>query len=114
MAVSGGLAGLGGAVETMGITGRFEPAFNIGLGFDGITIALLARANPLATIPAALLVGTLRAGSSSLQFQTGIEPEVVSVILALTLLFVSAPIVGKLLFRNRNIKQTTVTKGWGS
>jgi simple sugar transport system permease protein len=114
MAVSGGLAGLGGAVETMGITGRFEPAFNVGLGFDGITIALLARANPLATIPAALLVGTLRAGSSSLQFQTGIEPEVVSVILALTLLFVSAPVVAKLLFRNRNIKQTTVTKGWGT
>jgi len=114
MAVSGGLAGLGGAVETLGITGRFEPAFNIGLGFDGITIALLARANPIATIPAALLVGTLRAGSSSLQFQTGIEPEVVSVILALTLLFVSAPIVAKLLFRNRSIKQTAVTKGWGS
>ena len=76
--------------------------------------ALLARANPIATIPAALLVGTLRAGSSSLQFQTGIEPEVVSVILALTLLFVSAPIVAKLLFRNRSIRQTTVTKGWGA
>jgi ABC-type uncharacterized transport system permease subunit len=114
MAVSGGLAGLGGAVETLGITGRFEPAFNIGLGFDGITIALLARANPIATIPAALLVGTLRAGAASLQFKTGIEPEVVSVILALTLLFVAAPVVARLLFRNRTIKQTTVTKGWGS
>jgi hypothetical protein len=38
----------------------------------------------------------------------------VSVILALTLLFVSAPVVAKLLFRNRNIKPTTVTKGWGT
>ncbi|NDA49613.1 MAG: ABC transporter permease [Actinobacteria bacterium] len=43
MAVSGALAGMGGAVETLGITGRFEPTFNAGLGFDGITIALLAR-----------------------------------------------------------------------
>lgn len=114
MAVSGALAGLGGAVETLGITGRFEPAFNAGLGFDGITIALLARANPIATIPAALLVGTLRSGAATLQFQTGIEPEVVDVILAITLLFVSAPIVARLIFRNRSIKQTTVTSGWGS
>jgi simple sugar transport system permease protein len=114
MAVSGGLAGLGGAVETLGVTGRFEPAFNAGLGFDGITIALLARANPIAAIPAALLIGTLRTGGAALQFQTGIEPEVVDVILAITLLFVSAPLVARLLFRNRNIKQTTVTKGWGA
>jgi len=113
MAVSGALAGMGGAVETLGITGRFEPSFNAGLGFDGITIALLARANPIATIPAALLVGTLRSGAASLQFQTGIEPEVVDVILALTLLFVAAPIVGRLLFRKRAMKQTTVSSGWG-
>lgn len=114
MAVSGALAGMGGAIETLGVTGRFEPAFNAGLGFDGITIALLARANPIATIPAAILVGTLRAGAAALQFDTGIEPEVVDVILAITLLLVSAPIVSRFLFRKRNIKQTTVTSGWGS
>lgn len=113
MAVSGGLAGMGGAVETLGITGRFEPTFNAGLGFDGITIALLARANPIATIPAALLVGTMRAGAASLQFQTGIEPEVVDVILALTLLFVAAPIVGRMLFRKRAMKQASFSSGWG-
>ncbi len=99
MAISGALAGMGGAVETMGIVGRFEPAFNAGLGFDGITIALLARANPIATIPAAILVGVLRTGAASLQFETGIEPEVVDVILALTLLFVAAPIVSRYIFR---------------
>ena len=44
----------------------------------------------------------------------GIEPEVVDVILAITLLLVSAPIVARLLFRNSNIKQTQVTQGWGS
>ena len=114
MAVSGALAGLGGAIETVGITGRFEPAFNAGLGFDGITIALLARANPIATIPAAILVGVLRTGAASLQFETGIEPEVVDVILALTLLFVAAPIVGRVIFRKRAMKATRVTTGWGA
>ena len=114
MLLSGGLAGLGGAIETLGITYRFEPAFNAGLGFDGITIALLARANPLATIPAAVLVGTLRAGAASLQFETGIEPEIVDVLLAITLLLVSAPILAKFLFKNKAQKNANVTSGWGS
>ena len=80
---------------------RYESGFNAGLGFDGITIALLARGNPLGTIPAALLVGTLRAGASNLQFDTGIQSEVVDMLLAITLLLVSIPILAKLLFRHR-------------
>ena len=53
MAFSGFLAGMGGAVETLGVVGRYQPGFNVGLGFDGITIALLAKTNPLGVIPAA-------------------------------------------------------------
>ena len=62
MAISGFLAGMGGAVETLGIVGRYQPGFNLGLGFDGITIALLAKTNPLGVIPAALLIGAMQAG----------------------------------------------------
>lgn len=101
MLLAGGFAGLGGVIETLGVTHRYESGFNAGLGFDGITIALLARGNPLGTIPAALLVGTLRAGASNLQFDTGIQPEVVDMLLAITLLLVSIPILAKLLFRHR-------------
>src|SRR5690349_14345990 len=68
MALGAGLAGLGGALEAEGTLHRFEPAIVGTLGFDSITIALLARANPLATIPAAVLVGILRTGAAGLQF----------------------------------------------
>lgn len=114
MILSGGLAGMGGAIETLGITNRFEPAFNKGLGFDGITIALLARANPIATIPAAFLVGILRSGAPTLQFDYGLEPEIVDLLLALTLLFVAAPILGKLIFKKHAEKSENVSSGWGS
>lgn len=114
MALSGGLAGLGGAVETLGVVGRYESGSSAGLGFDGITIALLARGNPLATIPAALLVGTLRAGAPRLQFNTGIQPEVVDVLLAITLLFVSLPIVARAIFGRRARSGVVVASGWGS
>ena len=51
MVLGGGLAGLAGALEAEGTLHAFEPAIGGTLGFDGITIALLARANPLATHP---------------------------------------------------------------
>ena len=46
MAVAGMLAGLGGAVESLGVDGRFEAGVNVGLGFEGITIALLLVRTP--------------------------------------------------------------------
>lgn len=114
MAMGAGLAGLGGALEAEGTLHRFEPAIVGTLGFDGITIALLARANPLATIPAAFLVGILRTGAAGLQFNTGIAPEIVDVLLAIILLMVSIPVLGKWLFRSRADKVSVASTSWGS
>ncbi|MBR7742701.1 ABC transporter permease [Phycicoccus sp. BSK3Z-2] len=114
MLAGAGLAGLAGALEALGTLHRFEPAIVGSLGFDGITIALLARANPLATIPAAFLVGILRTGAAGLQFQTGIAPEIVDLLLALILLMVSIPVLGKWLFRSRADKQSVATTSWGN
>ena len=109
-----GLAGLGGALEAEGTLHRFEPAIVGSLGFDGITIALLARANPIATIPAAFLVGILRTGAAGLQFTTGIAPEIVDLLLALILLMVSIPVLGKWIFRSRADKVSVASTSWGS
>ena len=114
MVLGGGLAGLAGALEAEGTLYRFEPAIGGTLGFDGITIALLARANPLATIPAAFLVGVLRTGAAGLQFETGIAPEVVDVLLAMILLFVSIPVLGKWIFRSRADKVSAASTSWGN
>lgn len=114
MGVSGALAGLGGAIETLGVVHRYQSGSSAGLGFDGITIALLARANPWATIPAALLVATMRSGSSSLQFNTGIKPEIVDVLLAVMLLLLSLPILGRMLFGRRAKSDMALSTGWGS
>ncbi|NHA69266.1 ABC transporter permease [Phycicoccus flavus] len=121
MALGAGLAGLGGALEAEGTLHQFEPAIVGTLGFDGITIALLARANPLATIPAAFLVGMLRTGAAGLQFATqtptlptGITPEIVDLLLAIILLMVSIPVLGRWIFRSRADKASVATTSWGS
>ena len=115
MAVAGMLAGLGGAVESLGVDGRFEAGVNVGLGFEGITIALLARANPLGVIPAALLVGLMEAGASRMQFKAGVAPELIDVIQALILFFVAAPIIIRWVLRMRadNSEQLQLGAGWG-
>lgn len=113
MIVGGGLAGLGGAIETLGIVGRYEPAFNAGLGFDGITIALLGRANPLALIPGAILFGGMRGAGGSMQFASGVSPDVIDLILAIVLFFVTAPLIGKV-FKGARTKDAITTGGWGN
>jgi simple sugar transport system permease protein len=111
MVVSGAIAGLGGAIETLGITYRYSPAFNLGLGFDGITIALLGRVHPIGIIPGAILIGGMRAGAANMQFDAGVAPEIVDLLMALILLFVTAPLITRF-FKNSSNK--SMTSGWGN
>lgn len=116
MAISGFLAGLGGSIETLGVVGRFQPGFNTGLGFDGITIALLARTNPLGVIPAAFFVGAMQAGSSQMQFDANVQSQIIDVIQALILFFVSAEMIVRWIIRTRGDEGggVTISSGWGS
>ena len=115
MAISGFLAGLGGSVETLGIVGRYQPGFNAGLGFDGITTALLGKTSPFGVIPAALLLGAMRAGASQMQFDAGVAKEITDVITAFILFFVAADVIVKWLIRQRESEDDKVvlSKGWG-
>lgn len=115
MVLSGLLAGVGGAVETQGVIGRFQPGFNVGLGFDGITIALLGKTHPFGVIPAALLVGAMRAGSSRMQFNAGVATEIIDVILAIILFFVAADKIVRWLLRTKpaDEEKVVLSTGWG-
>jgi general nucleoside transport system permease protein len=115
MAISGFLAGMGGSIESLGVVGRFQPGFNIGLGFDGITIALLGRTSPIGVIPAALLVGAMQAGSSRMQFDADVPFQIIDVIQALLLFFVSADMIVRWIIRTRagDEEQVTLSSGWG-
>jgi len=115
MILSGLLAGIGGAVETQGVVGRYQPGFNAGLGFDGITIALLGKTHPFGVIPAAILVGAMKAGASQMQFSAGVAKEITDVIQALILFFVAADMIVRKIFRMRETgeERIALTSGWG-
>ena len=114
MVISGFLAGVGGAIETQGIVYRYQPGFNTGLGFDGITIALLGKTHPFGIIPAALLIGAMKAGASTMQFDAGVAKEITDVIQALMLFFVTADMIVRKLIRARDDGGEKITlSGWG-
>ncbi len=115
MVISGFLAGMGGAIETQGVVGRFQPGFNVGLGFDGITIALLAKTHPLGVIPAAILIGAMQAGSSRMQFDADVAAQIIDVVQALILFFVSADMIIRWIIRIRaeEGEKVVLSTGWG-
>ncbi len=90
LCISGGLAGLAGSVEVMGVHHRLFDQFSSGFGFTGIAVALLAKNHPLGVIPAALLFGALSAGASTMQFEAGVPQKIILIIQALVIFFVAA------------------------
>ena len=114
MALSGGLAGLAGAIEVVGLNYRHELGFSTGYGFDAIAIALLGKTHPAGVVIAAILFGAMRNGATLMQFRTQIPVDVISVIQALILLFVAADAIVRFIFRIRSQQERVVlTRGWG-
>jgi simple sugar transport system permease protein len=90
MAVSGALGGLGGAVYVLMVASRWQTGIP-SLGFDGITVSILAGNNPLGVIPAALLFGALKTGSLAIEFQLAVPKQLVGVLRGLIILFIAMP-----------------------
>lgn len=68
LAISGALAGLSGAMLVAGPVGALEPrSLTIGLGYVGILVAALARANLLVVIPVAIGIAAIQASRLTLQ-----------------------------------------------
>ena len=101
LALSGAFAGLAAAAEVAGTNQFFQPGTFAFIGFDGIAIALLARANPIAIIPASFLWGALLAGAPLMQQEANVSIDVVRIIQAMVLLFVAADAIVRYLFRVR-------------
>ncbi|MGH3714333.1 MAG: ABC transporter permease [Micromonosporaceae bacterium] len=116
MMMSGALGGLGGASLLLGPAHALTPAVIGGIGFDGITVALLGRGTPLGTVLAGLLFGALRAGAVRMQGEADIPVDMVTILQALIVMFIAAPALVKSLFRLREERAAglgqALAKGW--
>lgn len=117
MAVAGLLAGMAGAVETLGLNHKFAPEFTGGAGFDGITIAMLGNNHPAGVVLSALLIGGMNAGGAKMQFDSGVAAEIIQVVQGLVLAFVAAPQIIRMIYHYRERREeeavARLSSGWG-
>lgn len=90
MAISGAVAGLAGAHLAMGVHRKLLLNMSVGLAFEGVVVALLARNNPLVVPFAGLLYAYLRAGAQIMEREANISAEVVRIIQAVVILLITA------------------------
>jgi simple sugar transport system permease protein len=91
MVLSGAIAGLGGAVEIMGVHKRFIDGFSPGYGWDGLAVALVGGLNPFGSMLASVLFGALRSGGMIMSRGTGVPLDINILLQGLVILFVAAP-----------------------
>lgn len=116
MALAGGLAGLAGSAQVLGVDHWVGQGFSAGYGFDAIALALLGKSHPAGVVISALLFGFLRSGATRMQSIAGVPIDIISIIQGLIIIFIAAPAIIRWLYRLQNVKveETVLTRGWGS
>ena len=119
MTVAAGLAGMAGANELLGVTHLTTTSFATSVGFDSIAVALLARSNPIAIIPAAILFGAMRAGAGQMQIEARTPRELVDVLQAVILIvLVALPVLARAIAgrgsREFGAEAQQITRSYGS
>lgn len=84
--ISGGLAGLAGAIQVMGVKGYVTTDLSPGFGYSGIIVAMLANLNPIGAIFAALFAAAMFVGADGMSRAIGIPSFIADVTVALSLL----------------------------
>lgn len=103
MAISGAVAGLAGAHLAMGIHRKLILNISLGMAFEGVVVALLARNNPLVVPFTGLLYSYLRVGAQFMERDANVSSEVVRIIQAVVILLITAEALVSF-FRKRRLR----------
>ena len=115
MMIAGGLAGLAGVSQYLGVATNIQIGVMPSQGFDGIAVALLGATTPIGSLLAALFFGLLYAGRGFMSVMTDIPPEIADTIIATIIYFAATSILvervlDKMASKKANKKVTTFTE----
>lgn len=101
MLVSGGIAGLAGALNITGIAPHTITTLVMqeGYGFNGMAVAFIAGCSALGCLPASLLFAALVYGGMTVQQVVGIPSEVINIMIGTIVFFTALPGMAPLLAR---------------
>ena len=78
--VSGGFAGLAGAIEVLGVTFALYEDLSPGYGYTAIAVALVAGLDPWRVVASALVFAALEAGAGAMQRDANVPSTVVAIV----------------------------------
>jgi simple sugar transport system permease protein len=117
MMISGGLAGMAGAIQVMGLPPyNFTTGFNVGIGFDSIAVAVLGSIHPFTIMLSSFLFGAMDAGARLMQLRARVPIEMINILQGLILMFVAANQIIRSIYRIRTRKKEpdiNLTQSWG-
>ena len=93
MMIAGGLAGLAGLTQYLGVATNMQIGVMPSQGFDGIAVALLGATTPVGSLIAALFFGLLYAGRGYMSVMTSVPPEIADTIIATIIYFAATSIL---------------------
>ncbi|HVU02282.1 MAG TPA: ABC transporter permease [Polyangiaceae bacterium] len=110
--LGGAAAGLAGGVEVAAVHGAANASLVAGYGYAGILVAFLARHDPLAIVPVAILLGGINASGGLLQRVFGLPDATVSVLqgLLFVAILASESLYGRLRFFQRSERKAATSK----
>jgi simple sugar transport system permease protein len=118
LTVGGLLVGLAGGIEILGVEGYIAATYSSNVGWEAITVALLARANPFGIFFSALLIGALHAGAPLMQIKAGVPPQMIEILTGVILFFLTADIIVSRILRVRRTggveELQTITRSYGA
>ena len=110
LAISGALAGIGGALLLLGMGGRISVfSSQEGYGFAGIVVALIGVTNPFGVFAAGLFYGAMTFGGSKLNL-VGAPTQVVNIIMGTIVFFIAISSIFSYLKNLKKDKPVTPVK----
>lgn len=92
--LSGGLAGLAGVIEILGIQKKLLEGISSDCGYTAVLVALMAVNHPIGVLFVAIGFAAMQVGANSMQRQMGVPSAIVNILMGLVVLL----ILGKNIF----------------
>lgn len=106
MMIAGGLAGLAGLTQYLGVATNIQIGVMPTQGFDGIAVALLGATTPIGALLAALFFGLLYAGRGYMSVMTEVPPEIADTIIATIIYFAATSVLVERVLDKMKSKRT--------
>lgn len=100
--LSGGLAGLAGVIEVLGIQKKLLEGISSDCGYTAVLVALLASNHPIGVLFSAIGFAAMQVGANSMQRQMGVPSAIVNILMGLVVLLILGKSIFERLFKKRS------------